>query len=659
MTITDAVNTSGALTYSYPAMNVYAGTAGAAPPDSGATALTGTWCGRVVQSASGSRLDYADLRWNLSAPMENRAQPANFARMVDVRLPSSPEIKIARGDYVRESAQVMQAGDELTAQVQLRPYHFGAPLTGYWCRSAPTGSRHIVTDDIVFNPVVDGVIRGNKSSVAITGSAAANREAFYFAHAESLDTSAATAKLGETASLWSVRQAMMYLLWVGSYDANLLTRSEFIETPVTSDSLVVNSALISGPQVRDVRIPLGTYLPQALDLLLIPLGYNWYVDYDRASKPIIKLFMIGNGLPKEINLQAVGSVLNLTDSNCNQFSIDNAIGDSFNEVQIFGDYQRAEVTLPLYAAWPSAKDAMNEWALNRDGENWLGNESVWRMWIANEAGDLATAPATPRPGGDPAIPYFGTLGTTAAGYTDGSVFADTEAVHRRVLEEPLTLTTPVSSADRPQRLPHFVEYSTDAGNNWKPVEPHWPVQILPDQIGVYFDGHEVPAELYAAGVAARVRITGTVQSDKRVASIALKQSGECVNGRRFQQILTMPDRFQSRKRQNTGPFASVLHSPTAPADTVDHLSEITEYCRTLRDQNHFADVTAEFRLPGWHTEYQIGDLITKVAGREISLDAAPSTASVNRYVQIVERRFENDENGGPSTVLIVDRGVSQ
>ena len=142
MSTTDAVNTTGSLAFAYPAMKVYLGAAGgAAPPDSSPTAFSGVWCERVVQSASGSRLDYADLRYNLSSPLQNRTQPANFARMVDVRLPSSPEIKIARGDYVRESAQVQMQGDSLTAQVQLRPYHFGAPCKGYWVRSGPTSKN--------------------------------------------------------------------------------------------------------------------------------------------------------------------------------------------------------------------------------------------------------------------------------------------------------------------------------------------------------------------------------------------------------------------------------------------------------------------------------------------------------------------------------------
>jgi hypothetical protein len=51
-------------------------------------------------------------------------------------------------------------------------------------------------------------------------------------------------------------------------------------------------------------------------------------------------------------------------------------------------------------------------------------------------------------------------------------------------------------------------------------------------------------------------------------------------------------------------------------------------------------------------------LLTEVDGRELSLNAAPSGSTVNRYVQIVERRFEMSQSG-PETVLIVDRGVSQ
>jgi hypothetical protein len=224
---------------------------------------------------------------------------------------------------------------------------------------------------------------------------------------------------------------------------------------------------------------------QALDILLIPLGYNWYVDYDRATKPIIKFFEIGAGTQKEIKLQAPGATLSLTNSNCNQFSVDNAIGDSFNQVHILGDYRRKEVTLPLFPYWPKAKDTLDAWTLQRDGDNYAGNETVWRLWIANEGADWdPAADSTGRPGGAVSIPYFGTLASPVTHYTNGSVFPGVERVHRRILEEPLSTSKTAGSTQREQRLPHVVEYSTDSGSNWKPAEPHWSIQILPDQIGL-------------------------------------------------------------------------------------------------------------------------------------------------------------------------------
>jgi hypothetical protein len=663
---TDAVNTSGQLAYVYPALKVYLGdSSGAAPPDSSPSAFAGVWCERVVQSASGSRLDYAELRYNLSAPLQNRAQPANFARMVDVRLPSSPEIKIARGDYVTEKADVQMQGDSLSAQIQLRPYHFGGPLTGTFILSAPafvdnpSTAEGWLRDDIVFNPIIDGRLLGNRSDITIPASVSASRTAYYFTHPEALDSTLAMTQTNETRNLWTMRQALAYLLWDLAWDYGHSNRARFVDTPDAAGITLVNDSLVTGPQVRDLRIPIGTYLPQALDLLLIPLGYNWYVDYDRATKPIIKIFQIGTGTQKELKLQAVGATLNLANSNCNQFSVENAIADSFNEVLIFGDYDRREVTVPLFAGWDELKDNIDAWTVQKDGDQYTNNEDVWRLWIANEGADLDITPTNPRPGGTVKIPYFGTLSGAVTGYTSGSVFNVPQAIRHRVMEPPITGAKDISTG-RIQPLPHLLEYSTDSGATWKPAEPDWSFQLLPDQIGVLFDGHEIPSELYEAKAAARLRLTGTIASDHRIADIATQVTADCVNAREFLQVLVQPDKYRKVTRQTTGPFATRYDATNYPHSfTVDDTSLISVQAEALRNQNHFADVSCEFRLPGWHTEYKIGDLITKIAGREISLNAAPAGASQNRYVQIVERRFENSDNGGPSTVLIVDRGVAQ
>jgi hypothetical protein len=120
----------------------------------------------------------------------------------------------------------------------------------------------------------------------------------------------------------------------------------------------------------------------------------------------------------------------------------------------------------------------------------------------------------------------------------------------------------------------------------------------------------------------------------------------------------MPDKWQDVQRQVGGDYESRFVTMGYPAQERDDAAAALAYAEKIRDQNHFADLSCEFRLPGWHDEYKIGDLLSEVDGRELSLNAAPSTSTVNRYVQIVERRFEMGSSG-PETVLIVDRGVTQ
>lgn len=112
-----------------------------------------------------------------------------------------------------------------------------------------------------------------------------------------------------------------------------------------------------------------------------------------------------------------------------------------------------------------------------------------------------------------------------------------------------------------------------------------------------------------------------------------------------------------RSRATTGTYASVIASGTSnDADERDDTDEIQAYAEAIRDQNHHAEVDAEFRLPGWHLAYEIGDLLTRINGREINLDAASATSATHRYPQIVQRIYEMTDDG-PSTVLVVDRGT--
>ena len=180
--------------------------------------------------------------------------------------------------------------------------------------------------------------------------------------------------------------------------------------------------------------------------------------------------------------------------------------------------------------------------------------------------------------------------------------------------------------------------------------------MCPDQIGVYFDGMDIPQELYDAGNNWRLRITGTVAGDSRLTTTANK-TANAVNGRVYEQTFVMPTKFVKRWRQTTGTYQSKLNAVGSVADEQNDQYTLDAFAVALRDQNHFAEIDCEFRLPGWTVYYEIGDIITKIAGREISLNAAPVGSTVQRYVQIVERRFEMNKDG-PFTVLIVDRGTA-
>ena len=622
---TDVINTSASLFCAYPELIVLIGPDGGdAPGDT--DVFEDVVCSRVVQSAGGSRLDFAELTYKLTEPLQDRNQPSGFARMINVRMPDTNVTPLHVGDYVSENASV-KAGESLTARSELRGYHFGVPLTEYDVSSPLSSLNAFIQDDIVFNPSIDNKTVFNRSDQTRTGTGLSGH---LWTHPELADTDTGETYQAQTRNEWTLRQAVQSICELLNPD------EEIIKRPIDVDLDILDDA----PPLRAVRIPLGTYLPQALDILLIPLGYNWYIDYTEAT-PWIEFFKIGEGEEKTLFMQRYGESLDLEWSNLNQFDVTNSIADSFNAVQAFGEFEEAELTFKLFPAWASTHDSVSLADLAKDAAAYVGKESVWRLWIANEAGDID--PAVSRLGQTPTVPDLRSIFTKYI-------------PHRRTLGEPLTLLdgTAASDANERQRRPIVVEWSDDGGTTWQPLKDEWSVKLCPDQIGILFDSQSPPQELYDAGSNARVRVTGTIFGDGRIGYLAEKQTF-AVNGRRVLQVINRPDKFQKRWRQSSGTYASVL---TGAVDEKDDSTEIQDFAEKLRDQNHYAEVDCEFRLPGWHLEYKIGDLISKIEGREINLDAAPASAPVYRFPQIVERRFEMSA-AGPSTVLVVDRGTSQ
>lgn len=630
---TNLINTAGAKHFVHPELTVRLS------PDDQAPSLaahrsSSLKCTRVVQSAGGRQSDSATLQWKASGPLTNRSQPADFANMVDILAPNvasgmgatDSETRLILADYSEEIEQV-DSVERLTATAAFKPYHFGNVFKGQRWWDRVNDEDFTVDHSPTFNPMVDGRVIGNRSQdkkrddgndAFLWISPGASRTLISTAYSEHADN--------ET---WDLKEAVLAMCWECNPD----------ETHVLNPTRSDLDALGTFPDLYDTRLKIGQYLPFYLDALLQPLGFNWFVDYDTGhtandpdarNEPQLRVFRRWSGSEKQIYFQAPGSVLDLNNSNCNQYRVQRSIGDSVNEVTVLGGFEKAEVTIELQRTWPETDDALTASDLDKSNASsqFSMKPNVWRLWAAGEGGDFNTTRVN---------------NTTP----DLSSVFDKWSARRRNIEEPFTWL----DEENKERHPIRVEYSTDNGVTRK--EAQFPnMLIAPDQIAVYFDGDLPPAELIDAGSAAKMWITGVVTGDSRLKHTATRQP-HAVNGRVVTQTIEDPQRFRYHFKQLSGEFRSEL---SGAADTQDDSAAIQAFAEETRDRQDSALLSCQFTLPGIHLEYKIGDLITAINGRAISLDAASSSAPASRYPQVIQREISFE--GGPRTVLTLDRGVT-
>jgi hypothetical protein len=108
-------------------------------------------------------------------------------------------------------------------------------------------------------------------------------------------------------------------------------------------------------------------------------------------------------------------------------------------------------------------------------------------------------------------------------------------------------------------------------------------------------------------------------------------------------------------------FVQELIPDTATADgnlslftrEVDDTRELQKYLEHIRDWDDSADLSCSVTLDGIdHHEYGLGDLITKVDGRNLSLDANSPTATAPKFLQIMGLNMELE--GQQKTELLLE-----
>jgi len=619
---TDVLNPDGNLVHLYDAPNVRL-SQNSEPPKTEDAIISTLYATTISQSAGGQELDFAEVVYTGTNPLINRSQPASFARMADVLLSTDERQRLLVGDYTTETESLQAQAETLSSQIQLRPYHFGDPLGGETWQNPLDSTKLVIRKTIEFNPVVDGNVYGNRSSIERT-----DGKAFLWCSVAATRSQEAATYSGQTAETWTLKTAVEALCWFCNTD----------ETHIENPTDAAMNVLTGGPSVEAISMPPGLYLPTYLDRLLHPLGFNWYVTYDieddtswKKQKPQLAFFQRGDGDEKQIFIQAPGKHLELEATNCDEYTIRREIGDNHNCVRVLGDWERREVTLPLYPAWSEDHDEKSAADLKKSESDGDYREfpHVWRLWVANEAGDINGLRSSSMAAGNP---------------PDLSAHFTIYIPRRRRIEPPLRYVGEVGGTNR-QDIGLEVQTTSE---EWETFAGGW--SVMPDQIGIMFTDDEPPTDVTA------VRITGTIAGDARVEGVA-ERLPHAVNARSIWLELLKPEKFHDRAIVVAGDYASVGVGSSTNADTRDDTGAIAAYAESLRDQSGHAEVDCQLTMPGIHLHYKIGDLITNIEGREVSLNAASTASPADVFPQVTKRTFRFDPNSGPTTILTLDRGV--
>jgi len=172
-------------------------------------------------------------------------------------------------------------------------------------------------------------------------------------------------------------------------------------------------------------------------------------------------------------------------------------------------------------------------------------------------------------------------------------------------------------------------------NAWEPIPDGWGPVILGDQLGVFFNGDKAVEDLFAKGSNARIRITGTITGDTRIKYTSEKEDISPL-GHVHEMVVDVSDRFFDRAVQRTGPFMSALigvrqddETGESGTDEVDSTDEIEDYADRLREIEDAVNIAGTLTLDRIRTEYQIGDLISKIDGRNVSLNRFAADTAFN------------------------------
>jgi len=591
------------------------------PTDGTAPALTDEvdWLipQQVSVTAGSSRDDVltfsVDLA-KLNKRLVDTTAPVNLQRQVELRTldeNGDPNTVIAWG-FLSKNPQAINAQAESTSfEARIANFHFGKRLTSYPTLEPEDWVRLDVMRPLVFNPEIDEKIEPNKSSQVD-----ATHKWNYVIDPESLRTTHSQSYQGQTASLWTIADAVLALCWW------LNPNETYIKNPTKDD--LKDQFAVRDTLLKNVEIPSGAFLPEALDALLTPFEYGWHLVHMGGfiRQTTIRFFARGEGNGRQVLLQRPGELRDLKKNNVAEFDAVYDIFELANIIEVHGDFLKREATFELKKGWDPQYDTKDITDISKGEAFYEQHPSVGRKWILNEAGD-----------------YNNVRPEITAPYSLDSLFPSKQQVRRRRFQRCLSQHPDADDLESNGFCLQWYDASQDGATSpdeffdpgW--IRVTWPFSVLEKECGILFEGSTPPGPLWdlmSVPSKARVRITATVVGDQRLKGIATKRANS-PNAQDVPLVLDLQDRFGFSKVDATSIFNG------RPSIARDDTTAIQTYAETVRDIEDACHIHCSLTLEGiQHPQYKIGNLLTNVSGRNLTLNAfSPSGAANTRNPQIV------------------------
>ena len=527
--------------------------------------------------------------------------------------------------------------DTLTLTSYLQPCHFTAPVQGIVVNTRhATGSDVLgyIDSPIVFNgyAAVGETHHGNRSHKRST------LGCYTFQPLEGAETLSAMNwhRAGsETSGLrgdfweWTLRDAVEYLCTTTLAETNIAGRVPsqgkiYIEPPTAEELRTIPHIVLPRKALAT-----GKHLSELLDLLLAEYGVRWYVKHTEPGRRRIAFAVRGKGKPIDVKLQPPGSTLDLDQTNTEETRLKFSTTPTVNAIHVKGGKVQVEGTWELTPAWDDEHDNLLPGVLSKDSDSYKDNpdfRDVFRKWTLNESGDYIDM----RSGLEGPFDFREQFNADVVGKDN----VDRIMVRRRRF-----LPCLARRANDSQPIGPVVEwYDYD---RWRPIQEGTDdasqrPKILADECGIRFDMVKVPYKLYTkfkSNDGLRLRVTATIEGDWRVQRFVEPKMPSLKIDR---SVFTWEasSKYQLRRILTEGGSKSI-HAADVEAGTLD--SNQTDDVETVLDRmekdarKHLdawdqAQVAGRVTLFGLDHDVELGNVVQKINGRELSLRTTHSSA---------------------------------